>query len=88
MFQGAEVPDVERTRPLREADAACIFQLFHLQRVAYKSSYGNMEQRGPAVSMPFFLPPANLQQLHGRISDGIVCKALLHELDTVGLKNL
>ena len=29
MAQGAEVPDIERTRPLRKADAASIFQ-FHL----------------------------------------------------------
>ena len=30
MAQGAEVPDIERTRPLRKADAASIFQ-FQLQ---------------------------------------------------------
>ena len=30
MAQGAEVPDIERSKPLRKADAAAIFQL-HLQ---------------------------------------------------------
>ena len=85
MVQGAEVPDVERTRPLREADAACVFQL-HLQRAAAKNRHGGMEQRGPAVSVPAVLPLANFQQLHGRINEGIVCKVLLDERGAAGLQ--
>ena len=87
MVQGAEVPDVERTRPLREADAACISQRFHLQRAASKNSYGSLEQLVPAIIVPAFLPLANFQQRHGQISEGIVFKVLLHELDAVRPKS-
>ena len=46
MVQGAEVPDVERTRPLREADAACVFQL-HLQRAAAKTVMAAWSSEAP-----------------------------------------
>ena len=82
MFQGAQVPDVKRTKPLWKADAACIFNL-DKQRSASKNSQARMKQRGPAVSVPAILSLANFEQLHGRIHERIVRKVLLREWATV-----
>ena len=46
MAHGAEVPDIERTRPLRKADAAPIFQ-FHLQKATSKQRQPRMKKRCP-----------------------------------------
>ena len=66
MFQGAQGPDVERTGPLRKADAASTTRV-DKQSSASKDNLAGMEQRGPAVSAPAMLALANFEPLHGRI---------------------
>ena len=63
MLQGAKVPDVKRTRLLRQTDAVPPFRLDY-ERTASENSEGAMEQRGPAISVPAVLSLANSEELH------------------------
>ena len=64
MLQGAQVPDVKRTRLLRQADAAPLPLRLDLECTASKNSQGAMEQRGPAISVPTVFSLANSEELH------------------------